>query len=93
MAAVASLLFGSAQAQVAVSDGGSPTFGYPISVPPGVAGVTPKLALQYVGSGINGPLGLGWSLQGLSPITRCPASVAIDGLRSNVVYGPAISCA
>lgn len=86
---LATLLGTSARAQVSVSDNGAPTFGYPIAVPPGVGGVTPKLALQHVGGGINGPLGLGWSLQGLSSITRCPASRVIDGVRTNVVYGPA----
>lgn len=83
------LIEGRAQAQVAVSDGGAPTFGYPIAVPPGVGGVTPKLTLQYVGGGINGPLGLGWSLQGLSSITRCPSTRAIDGVGTSVTYGPA----
>ena len=68
-----------AQAQVAVSEGGTPVYSQAISVPPGVAGMSPKLGLFYAGGGVNGPVGHGWSVQGISSITRCPGVVAIDG--------------
>lgn len=62
----------SAQAQnLAVSEGGQAVYSYPIAVPPGVGGMEPKLSLVYQSGGINGPLGVGWSIQGLSQITRC----------------------
>jgi len=76
-------------AQVAVSDAGQATYTQPIAVPPGIAGMQPHLSFSYVQGGINGPLGTGWSVQGLSSITRCPATLATDGKRSGVRYAPA----
>lgn len=78
-----------AQAQLAVSEGGNATYGQEITVPPGVAGMAPKLSLLYVGGGVNGPVGHGWSIQGLSVITRCPATLATDGVRAKVSYAAA----
>ena len=75
-----------AHAQVAVSDGGTPTYSQAIAVPPGVAGMSPKLGLFFAGGGVNGPVGYGWSVQGISSITRCPAVRAIDGVRGSVTY-------
>lgn len=81
----AGVLCASAQAQLAVTDGGSPTFTFPIVVPPGVAGRAPQLALAYTGGGGN-TAGQGWTLQGISTITRCPPIKAIDGFRGVVNY-------
>lgn len=73
-------------AQVAVSESGTASWSQPIAVPPGIAGMQPNLALLYSGSGINGPLGLGWSIQGIFQITRCPDTKAIDGAVRGVRY-------
>jgi len=73
-------------AEFSVSDFGQPTYSYPIGVPPGIAGMEPKLSLSYSGSTYNGPVGAGWSIQGFSVITRCGAIPAIDGKRSAVGY-------
>jgi len=78
-----------AMAQVAVTDGGQASYSQAIAVPPGISGMQPNLSLSYVQGGINGPLGVGWSLQGISSITRCGASKAIDGNAAPVVFGPA----
>jgi hypothetical protein len=74
--------------QLSVSEAGVPTFAYPIAVPPGIAGMEPKLALYYNGSRTNGPVGVGWSVQGMSLITRCGQIPAIDDKRSTVGYVP-----
>ena len=74
------------EAQVSVGDGGTPGYSMPVAVPPGIAGMSPKLGLLYSGGGVNGPVGLGWSIQGLSSVTRCSPSFAIDGKRGGVGY-------
>lgn len=79
---------GAVHAGVAVSGGGQATYSQAIAVPPGIAGMEPKLAFSYVEGGINGPQGVGWSVQGISSITRCPANRATDGAVRGVVFGP-----
>lgn len=79
---------GPAFADVAISDGGSPTMSFALPAPPGKAGMSPKLALAYGGGGVNGPVGHGWSIQGLSAITRCPQTIATDGRSAGVTFGP-----
>src|SRR5574340_557976 len=72
--------------QFAVSETGAATYTIPIQVPPGVAGIEPKLALTYNSQAGNGLLGVGWSLSGLSVITRCPRTLAQDGVREGINY-------
>src|SRR5262249_22827231 len=69
-----------------VSPVGVATYTIPIEVPPGTAGMTPSLTLQYSSGAPNGLLGMGWSLGGLPSITRCPRTVAQDGARGGVNY-------
>lgn len=80
------LAMGAATAGVNVSAGGQASYGLPIAVPPGIAGMAPNLSLSYVDGGINGPLGVGWSVQGISAITRCPASRVVDGAAKSVAF-------
>ena len=85
--AVLAALASSAHAQLGVSDGGTPSYSQAIAVAPGVAGMSPKIGLFYAGGGVNGPVGHGWSVQGISTITRCPATRATDGKAAAVAYG------
>lgn len=62
-----------------VTDGGAATYTIPISISPGTGGVEPKLSLAYNSQGGNGLMGLGWSLQGLSTISRSTKTLAQDG--------------
>jgi hypothetical protein len=72
--------------QFAVTEGGAATISIPIQVPRGIGGMEPQLSLNYASGAGNGVLGVGWSLQGPSAITRCPQTMAIDGVRGNVNF-------
>src|SRR5262249_39376785 len=69
-----------------VSPSGAATYTIPIQVPPGIAGVEPRLALTYSSQGGNGLVGMGWGLSGLSNIQRCPKTFAQDGARGGINY-------
>ncbi len=63
-----------------VSESGGAVCQLPLTAPAGTSRMDPKLSLGYNSQGNNGPLGVGWSLNGLSAITRCRATQAQDGL-------------
>lgn len=74
------------EGQLAVTPGGSATYTIPIEVPPGTAGMAPNLSLAYDSRSGNGLLGIGWSVGGLSAISRCPRTMPQDGVRGAVKY-------
>ena len=86
LAMLALSLIGPASAAVSVSPGGQAGYSQAIAVPPGIAGMAPNLAFSYVDGGINGPLGVGWSVQGISAVTRCPATQPTDGVHRTVFF-------
>jgi RHS repeat-associated protein len=69
-----------------VGESGEAIYSIPISTVAGTAGLEPKLALTYSSQGYNSLLGIGWSLSGLSAITRCPATLAQDGFMDPVDF-------
>ncbi|MBI3562811.1 MAG: hypothetical protein HY080_13955, partial [Gammaproteobacteria bacterium] len=69
-----------------VDQSGAASYSIPIQVPPGIGGVQPSLSLNYSSQGGNGLLGMGWSLGGLSAITRCPTNLYDDGYIHGVDY-------
>ena len=69
-----------------VNNSGEAIYTIPIEVPPGTAGMQPKLSLIYESGGQNGLLGVGWRLAGLSTITRCPATIRQDGFKGAVNF-------
>jgi len=71
-----------------VSETGAATYSIPIQVPPGLAGLEPKLTLVYNSQGPNGLLGIGWSIDGLPTIHRCGRTLEQDGVRLGVTYEP-----
>jgi RHS repeat-associated protein len=69
-----------------VTDGGAATARIALTLPAGSTGMEPKLAFAYVSQGGNGLLGVGWSIEGLNAISRCPRTVAQDGVPGGVNY-------
>lgn len=70
--------FGYTPGQFAVSDAGAATYQIPLILPPGTAGLQPKLGLSYSSQNGNGTLGLGWIVSGLSSISRSARTRAQD---------------
>ena len=62
-----------------VAESGSASYAIPISTATGTAGVAPQLQLLYNSHAANGIAGQGWSLGGLSAISRCRQTKAHDG--------------
>lgn len=69
-----------------VDANGQATYTIPIEIPPGAAGYLPHLSLAYGHRQPNGVVGVGWSLTGLSAITRTKATYAVDGFNAAVSY-------
>ncbi len=66
---------------------GSFSYAIPVALPAGINGAQPKLQLAYSSNQKNGLLGWGWSLSGLSVISRCNASMIRDGFTSGIQAG------
>ncbi len=69
--------------------GGNFQYVVPISVPPGRGGMEPDLSFRYSSTNEMGSLGyVGWSLGGLSQISRCAKTLIRDGVSDTVGMSP-----
>ena len=75
---------GRTPAEFGVSHSGAATYRIPLWTPPGVGEVGLDLALVYASRSGSGPVGVGWSIAGLSTIARCNRTWAQDGAAASV---------
>lgn len=69
---------GTTAAQFQVDESGAAIYNVSINVPDGVASVKPQIGLAYSSGSANGIAGMGWSISGLSAISRCRQTLAQD---------------
>lgn len=77
---------GATAGSFAVSDSGAAQFSIPVTIAPGTAGMQPAVSLNYSSQGGNGHVGVGFSIGGMSAVTRCPKTVAQDGFKTGINY-------
>ena len=75
---------GSISESASVAAGGA-TYSIALPVPPGTNGVSPTVSVNYYSLGGNGALGQGWSIGGLSEITRSTRNMYFDNETNPVV--------
>ncbi|HEY0990169.1 MAG TPA: SpvB/TcaC N-terminal domain-containing protein [Kofleriaceae bacterium] len=85
-AAAGATVVGTLSGTFEVTGDGAASFTVPLTVPPGRAGMQPDLALVYSSRGGNGLVGVGWSLAGLSQISRCGSTYFHDRVARPVDY-------
>ncbi|KAF7763146.1 hypothetical protein PUND_b0484 [Pseudoalteromonas undina] len=69
-----------------VTENGSANYTVPISLPAGIAGVQPEVALTYDSQTPETSVGLGWGISAGSSISRCRQTVAQDGQFSGLKF-------
>ncbi len=79
MPAAGTVVAGTTPGALQISRLGQASYSLPIVVAPGPGGFQPKLSIEYTSDDADGVFGLGFSLGGLSGISRCTKTVAQDG--------------
>lgn len=74
--------------QFRVNESGMPDYTIPLSVPAGVAGVQPEISINYSGGSQDLQAGIGWSVSGMSMVTRCAKTMVTDALNEAPQYLP-----
>ena len=70
-----------------VNESGASVYSLPFELPPGINNFQPDVGLVYNSAQRRGGMRMGWSISGLSAISRCPAKKGRDGFVEGVRYG------
>ena len=81
---VDAIAVGATVASFEVDQQGGATYRIPLFTVPSPGGLQPSIALIYNSHTGNGPLGVGWAIEGLSAIHRCFAIHPLHGYRGRV---------
>ncbi len=77
---------GATPGSFSVDPNGGANYTIPIQISPGSAGMAPSIALTYSKQVDNPLVGVGFSISGLSIISRCGGTIALDGAKGGVYY-------
>jgi RHS repeat-associated protein len=75
---------GTVAGKFGVNSNGGASYTIPLDLPPGIAGLAPSLSIQYSSATPYTYMGAGFSIGGLSQISRCPKTIADDGVGQGV---------
>ena len=81
---VGSNSFHDTQGNIEVNGGGQLQYTLPIALPPGVKSVAPQINLVYTSGSGNGIAGYGWSISGITSISRVGRTIEKDGEVSGI---------
>ncbi len=70
---------GAINGSAGVTPNGSATYNIPLNIPPGTANMIPSVSISYMSQNPGGDLGVGWSIAGLSAISRTGRNLYFDG--------------
>ncbi len=79
-------VFGYTKFDASVSESGAFTGSTPIQIPKGTGGMQPELSIVYSSHGQNGLLGVGFSVSGMSVISRAPTIAQRDGFVDGIDF-------
>lgn len=71
--------FHDTKGEIEVTNAGQLQFSLPLGLPPGVKNVSPKVNLVYTSESGNGIAGYGWSISGISAISRTARNIKNSG--------------
>ncbi|PWN65327.1 RHS repeat-associated core domain-containing protein [Chryseobacterium viscerum] len=76
--------FHDSKGNIEVTGAGQLQFTLPIALPPGIKNVSPNMSLIYLSNSGNGILGYGWTISGITTISRSGKNIEKDGELTNV---------
>lgn len=77
---------GTLPSSLSIDNRGGASYSLGVDVPPGIAGIAPKLSFAYSSLAGNGLMGMGWSLSGLSVIERVASTLAQDSYLGGIEF-------